>query len=225
MTHLYWCFFVFCLSSRCCSQDKKGKKKRNGVSNFFFFCCLICQVFTLSALPLQRMPGSIKECFNVLKPGGLLLFRDYGNAPVKHSWKFNFLFDLYCFVYLFIVIIIFKCCTSDKSSVWWYPGLYDMTMLRFELEKRVGFREYMRSDGTRSYFFCLDTARDLFVGAGFIEVVIFLIKNWVGSSNFGNLKFLYVIMYFVSGLLLLFLGLLDNQALNRYELPNVPSVY
>ena len=49
-------------------------------------------------------------------------------------------------------------------------GLYDMTMLRFESEQRVGFREYMRADGTRSYFFCLDTVRDLFVAAGFIEV-------------------------------------------------------
>lgn len=48
-----------------------------------------------------------------------------------------------------------------------------MTMLRFEAEQRVGFREYMRSDGTRSYFFCLDSARDLFVGAGFIEVLFF----------------------------------------------------
>lgn len=49
-----------------------------------------------------------------------------------------------------------------------------MTMLRFESDQRVGFREYMRSDGTRSYFFCLDTVRDLFVGAGFIEVDSFL---------------------------------------------------
>jgi hypothetical protein len=55
---------------------------------------------------------------------------------------------------------------------WWHSGLYDMTMLRFEQEKRVGFREYMRSDGTRSYFFCLDTVRDLFVGVGFIEVLV-----------------------------------------------------
>jgi methyltransferase-like protein 6 len=47
-----------------------------------------------------------------------------------------------------------------------------MTMLRFEQEKRVGFREYMRSDGPRSYFFCLDTVRDLFVGVGFIEVLV-----------------------------------------------------
>ncbi|XP_030960821.1 tRNA N(3)-methylcytidine methyltransferase METTL6 [Quercus lobata] len=83
-------------------------------------------IFTLSAVTFQRMPASIKECFSVLKPGGMLLFRDY--------------------------------------------GLYDMTMLRFEPNQRVGFMEYMRSDGTRSYFFSLDTVRDLFVGAGFIEL-------------------------------------------------------
>ncbi|KAF5761485.1 putative tRNA(Thr) (cytosine(32)-N(3))-methyltransferase [Helianthus annuus] len=49
-------------------------------------------------------------------------------------------------------------------------GLYDMTMLRFEADQKVGFREYKRSDGTRSCFFSLDIARDLFIGAGFIEV-------------------------------------------------------
>ncbi|XP_062084430.1 uncharacterized protein LOC133790704 isoform X3 [Humulus lupulus] len=94
-------------------------------------CCkggvdFITLIFTLSAIPLQEMPVSIKECFSILKPGGLLLFRDY--------------------------------------------GLYDMTMLRFEKSQRVGFREYNRSDGTRSYFFSLDIVRDLFVGAGFTEV-------------------------------------------------------
>ncbi|KAL2325305.1 hypothetical protein Fmac_024363 [Flemingia macrophylla] len=96
-----------------------------------FGCCVggvdfVTLIFTLSAVPLERMPKSIKECFIVLKPGGMVFFRDY--------------------------------------------GLYDMTMLRFEPHKRVGFREYMRSDGTRSYFFCLDTVRNLFLGAGFTEL-------------------------------------------------------
>ncbi|KAL5566904.1 hypothetical protein UlMin_030068 [Ulmus minor] len=95
-------------------------------------CCggvdFLTLIFTLSAIPLQKMAKSLKECFSVLKPGGLLFFRDY--------------------------------------------GLYDMTMLRFEANQRVGFREYMRSDGTRSYFFCLDTVRNLFVDAGFTELEI-----------------------------------------------------
>nr|XP_043635044.1 tRNA N(3)-methylcytidine methyltransferase METTL6 isoform X2 [Erigeron canadensis] len=94
-------------------------------------CCIggvdfITLIFTLSAVPFDRMSMAVAECFSVLKPGGLLFFRDY--------------------------------------------GLYDMTMLRFEPEQRVGFREYKRSDGTRSYFFSLDCARDFFLGVGFIEV-------------------------------------------------------
>ncbi|KAF8394306.1 hypothetical protein HHK36_020513 [Tetracentron sinense] len=94
-------------------------------------CCIggvdfVTLIFTLSAVQFHNMPTAIAECMSVLKPGGLLLFRDY--------------------------------------------GLYDMTMLRFEPNKRVGFREYIRADGTRSYFFCLKTVRDLFVGAGFTEL-------------------------------------------------------
>ena len=40
-------------------------------------------IFTLSAAPLHRMPIVIRECFSVLKPGGLLLLRDYGNGLKK----------------------------------------------------------------------------------------------------------------------------------------------
>lgn len=94
-------------------------------------CCIggvafVTLIFTLSAVPPYRMPTAISECFSVLKPGGLLLFRDY--------------------------------------------GLYDMTMLRFESNQKVGFREYKRSDGTRSYFFSLDSVRALFTDVGFFEL-------------------------------------------------------
>lgn len=59
-----------------------------------FFYSVIHQIFTLSAIPLQTMPLSIKECFSVLKPGGLLLFRDYGNAQVKLCFEFEFLVNI-----------------------------------------------------------------------------------------------------------------------------------
>ncbi|KAL0382715.1 UNVERIFIED_CONTAM: tRNA N(3)-methylcytidine methyltransferase METTL2 [Sesamum calycinum] len=75
---------------------------------------------------LHWMPKALAHCFAVIKPGGLLLFRDY--------------------------------------------GLYDMTMLRFQPEQKTGHREYLRSDGTRSYFFCLATVRNLTSAAGFTEV-------------------------------------------------------
>lgn len=94
-------------------------------------CCIggvdfVTLIFTLSAIPPHRMSKTIQECFSVLKPGGLLLFRDY--------------------------------------------GLLDMTMLRFGGEQRVGDREYLRPDGTRSYFFSLEFTRDLFSSCGFIEL-------------------------------------------------------
>ncbi|XP_031382455.1 tRNA N(3)-methylcytidine methyltransferase METTL6 isoform X2 [Punica granatum] len=113
------------------SDIKEAGRTLTGVPSKETSCCLggldfVTLIFTLSAIPLHMMPSALMKCFSVLKPGGFLLFRDY--------------------------------------------GLFDMTMLRFELDKRVGFCEYMRSDGTRSYFFSLETVRDLFVRAGFIEV-------------------------------------------------------
>ncbi|GJN12063.1 hypothetical protein PR202_ga30307 [Eleusine coracana subsp. coracana] len=48
-------------------------------------CCIggmdfITMIFTLSAIPFDIMPSTLKYCVSVLKPGGLLLFRDYGNG-------------------------------------------------------------------------------------------------------------------------------------------------
>lgn len=49
------------------------------ISKFASYIDVMCQIFTLSAIPLGQMPMAVKECISVLKPGGLLLFRDYGN--------------------------------------------------------------------------------------------------------------------------------------------------
>ncbi|XP_030520621.1 tRNA N(3)-methylcytidine methyltransferase METTL6 isoform X1 [Rhodamnia argentea] len=121
------------LRKHCCSSEAEEKTETSlrGFDLSKDMSCLggvdfITLIFTLSAIPFEMMPKALAECCCVLKPGGLLLFRDY--------------------------------------------GLYDMTMLRFESGKRVGFREYMRSDGTRSYFFSLGIVRDLFLHAGFIEL-------------------------------------------------------
>ncbi|KAG4919717.1 hypothetical protein JHK82_057146 [Glycine max] len=82
------------------------------------------------------------------------LYQQYHNAKVRQG--------------------IFYCVKARRHGFFRDYGLCDMTMLRFEPDKQVGFREYMRSDGTRSYFFCLDTVRSLFLGAGFTEVRNFL---------------------------------------------------
>ncbi|CAL5340313.1 unnamed protein product [Camellia sinensis] len=55
------------------------------------FCDLVLSM--LSALPLHRMPTSIAACFTVLKPGGLLLFRDYGIIVGSKPCPTQFLCD------------------------------------------------------------------------------------------------------------------------------------
>ncbi|XP_072959044.1 uncharacterized protein [Typha angustifolia] len=132
-----WLFCMSCQSSsnenRTLSQDanQENLTRSDPSSLGENQCCvggvdIVTLIFTLSAVPFNKMSLIIEKCLSVLKPGGLVLFRDY--------------------------------------------GLYDMTMLRFLPDQRVGYREYMRSDGTLSYFFSLDIVRDLFVTAGFIKL-------------------------------------------------------
>ncbi|XP_024539956.1 methyltransferase-like protein [Selaginella moellendorffii] len=103
-----------------------------GIKSSLVSCCeggadFITLIFALSALAdLDQMSNLLKECCSVLRPGGMLLFRDY--------------------------------------------GLYDMTMLRFPADQKVAANCYRRLDGTLSYFFSCEAVRDLFTGAGLLEV-------------------------------------------------------
>ncbi|XP_015644557.1 uncharacterized protein [Oryza sativa Japonica Group] len=116
-------------------------------------CCVdgvdfITMIFTLSAIPFDNMLATLERCVSVLKPGGLVLFRDY--------------------------------------------GLYDMTMLRFLPHQRVGFREYMRSDGTLSYFFTLDTVRELFHASGLLEIYSGLASYSAPTEKVISTKLIFV---------------------------------
>uniref|UniRef100_R7W2E0 Methyltransferase-like protein 6 n=1 Tax=Aegilops tauschii TaxID=37682 RepID=R7W2E0_AEGTA len=106
------------------------------------------QIFMLSAIPFNTISATLERCMSVLKPGGLVLFRDY--------------------------------------------GVYDMTMLRFLPHQRVGFREYMRADGTYSYFFSLDTVRELFHAAGLLELELeYCCVRSVNRKNGKNMQRFY----------------------------------
>ncbi|KAL4191416.1 hypothetical protein AMTRI_Chr07g80430 [Amborella trichopoda] len=146
--HPFYCDFsidgfpswIFCNACR----EKFHVEAQNNLSVYYSF-----QIFTLSSVPFRSMPFVIANCYSVLKPGSLLLFRDY--------------------------------------------GLYDMTMLRFLPTQRVGNREYKRADGTRSYFFSLDTVRDLFLNAGFIELELeYCCINLLNHHNGKNMRRVWV---------------------------------
>ena len=51
-------------------------------------------------------------------------------------------------------------------------GLYDLPMLRFPPNQRVGERTYVRQDGTLARFFTLDEVRVMFKDAGLVEEVV-----------------------------------------------------
>ena len=51
-------------------------------------------------------------------------------------------------------------------------GLYDLPMLRFPPNQRVGERTYVRQDGTLARFFTLDEVRVMFKDAGLVEEAV-----------------------------------------------------
>ncbi|KAL3699322.1 hypothetical protein R1sor_017344 [Riccia sorocarpa] len=79
--------WLCCSSCRSSNQTNglRDKKIEAGVvsSSAEGSCCIrgvsfVMLIFTLSAIPLEKMRHVVAECAAVLRPGGLLLFRDYG---------------------------------------------------------------------------------------------------------------------------------------------------
>ncbi|XP_014665163.1 PREDICTED: methyltransferase-like protein 6 [Priapulus caudatus] len=83
----------------------------------------VTMVFVLSAINPEKMLKALRNVFLVLKPGGCVLFRDY--------------------------------------------GLYDYAQLRFKPGHKLSENFYVRQDGTRAYYFSLETITELFIMAGY----------------------------------------------------------
>ena len=82
-------------------------------------------IFVLSAISPSQMQLVVDRIYDRLKPGGQLIFRDY--------------------------------------------GLYDMVQMRFigKGKPKLDDNFYLRSDGTRAFFFSLEKCQDLFSRSGF----------------------------------------------------------
>ncbi|XP_064620805.1 tRNA N(3)-methylcytidine methyltransferase METTL6-like [Lineus longissimus] len=84
---------------------------------------LVTMIFVLSAIHPEKMVAALKNLAKVLKPGGSVLFRDY--------------------------------------------GLHDYAQLRFAPGHKLQDNLYVRQDGTRAYYFSIETLSELFINAGY----------------------------------------------------------
>lgn len=70
-----------------------------------------------------------------------------------------------------VLLNVYKVLKPGRSVLFRDYGLNDHAMLRFKAGSKLGENFYVRQDGTRSYFFTDEFLAQLFVDAGYEEVV------------------------------------------------------
>ncbi|XP_055468290.1 tRNA N(3)-methylcytidine methyltransferase METTL6 [Psammomys obesus] len=71
----------------------------------------------------------------------------------------------------FVLLNVYKVLKPGRSVLFRDYGLHDHAMLRFKAGSKLGENFYVRQDGTRAYFFTDEFLAQLFVDAGYEEVV------------------------------------------------------
>lgn len=70
-----------------------------------------------------------------------------------------------------VLLNVYKVLKPGRSVLFRDYGLYDHAMLRFKAGSKLGENFYVRQDGTRSYFFTDEFLAQLFMDAGYEEVL------------------------------------------------------
>jgi methyltransferase-like protein 6 len=102
----------------------------------------VLATFVFSALPPADHPAAVRTLFRAVRPGGLLLFRDYGVNDMAQL-------------------------RMEEGTA---AGAESDPGLETTATQRLGERLYRRGDGTLSYFFAREEVVRLFEAAGFETV-------------------------------------------------------
>ncbi|KAF5910727.1 hypothetical protein HPG69_004816 [Diceros bicornis minor] len=121
---------------------------------------VILLVFVLSSIHPDRMQGVVNRLSKLLKPGGMLLFRDYGRYD-KTQLRFkrgNSIFGLE----------LFSCVLKNALFILHEYKVSLITAIFF-LGQCLSENFYVRGDGTRVYFFTKGEIHSMFCKAGLDE--------------------------------------------------------